>query len=576
MNRYLYFIEKIRGYRPSYLFPDLLAGLTIAVVLIPQAMSYAMMAGLPPVYGLYAAALPPIIGALWGRSSLLATGPVAMVSLLVFTSLVPYAKPGTPEYISYAIALALMVGVIQLLMGVFKLGFLMRFVSHPVIVGFTNAAAIIIAATQVKHLLGIEVKASEFVFQMFANTAGNLGDTNFYTLGIGILAFIIIMGGRKIHNLFPGALVAAVVTTFMVYFFKLENMGVKIVGLMPSGLPLPKIPAIDLETGARLFGAAIVIAIIGFMEAMAITKSVSAKVKEKVDTDQELLGQGLSNIVGSLFQAYPVSGSFSRTAVNLQVGGKTAFSSVFSGLFVILAILFLTSSFHYLPKTALAAIVISAVIGLAQHSHFVRLFKTSRSDGSVAVITLVFAFLTKPDYAIFIGIVMSLILFLWESMKPRITVLTRHPRAEIFEDAGATGNPVCPQILYLRPDFSIYFANAEYIRENIMAMAKERKNGLKYVLIDMEAVSSIDATGMDELKALLEETNTLNIGLYIANVKLAVREILQKTGFTNLLEQTHCLNSKGESITLLFNKIDHDYCKNVCPHTVFWECETVK
>lgn len=576
MRKIFPFIEWIRDYKKENFIPDFIAGLTIAVVLIPQSMSYALIAGIPPVYGLYAAAIPPIIAALWGRSSLLATGPVAMVSLLVFTSLVPFAKPGTPEFIAMAIQLALMVGLIQLLMGIFKMGFLMRFVSHPVIIGFTNAAAIIIASTQIQHLLGIKIKGSEFIFQMFADISRNIADTNLYTLGLGFLAFCIILGGKKIHENFPGAMAASILTTLLVYFAGLERFGVKTIGGVPSGLPMPSLTLLDFEITGRLIGPALVIAIIGFMEALAITRVVSGKIKEKVDVNQELIGQGAANLIGSFFQSYPVSGSFSRTAVNLQIKGKTALSNVLSGVIVIITLLFLTSTFYYLPKATLAAIVMSAAIGLVKHRQFMKLYKSSRHDGIIAVVTFSLCFITKPDYAIFIGIAISLIIFLWISMSPRVVILTRNPKTEIFENAEVAHLTTCPQMLYLRPDFSIYFANAEYIREHILDIANEKRAGLKFILLDMEAVNTIDTTGVDEMKALIDELTKLGVGLYLVNIKEPVFRVLENSNLMNLLDRKCCLKSKGESITTLFNLLDQGYCKNVCPHTVFWECETVK
>lgn len=576
MEKIFPFIYWIRDYKKENFIPDFIAGLTIAVVLIPQSMSYALIAGIPPVYGLYAAAIPPIIASLWGRSSLLATGPVAMVSLLVFTSLIPFVKPGTPEFISMAIQLALMVGLIQLLMGIFKMGFLMRFVSHPVIIGFTNAAAIIISATQIQHLLGIKIKGSEFIFQMFADISRNIANTNLYTLGLGVLAFGIILGGKKIHDNFPGAMAASIITTLFVYFAGLEKFGVETIGKIPSGLPSPSLTLLDFEITGRLIGPALVIAIVGFMEALAITKMVSGRIKEKVDINQELIGQGAANLIGSFFQSYPVSGSFSRTAVNLQINGKTALSNVLSGVIVIITLLFLTSTFYYLPKATLAAIVMSAAIGLVKHRQFIKLYKSSRYDGIIAAVTFSLCFITKPDYAIFIGIALSLIIFLWISMSPRVVILTRNPKTEIFENAEAAHLPICPQMLYLRPDFSIYFANAEYIREHILEIANEKKDGLKFILLDMEAVNTVDTTGMDEIKALIHELTKLGIGLYLVNIKEPVFRILEGSNLMHLLNRNCCLKSKGESITTLFNMLDQGYCKNTCPHTVFWECETVK
>ncbi|MCX8026309.1 MAG: sulfate permease [Thermodesulfovibrionales bacterium] len=610
MNHLFPFIDWIKTYDKRWLLRDLLAGITVAVVLVPQSMSYAMIAGLPPIYGLYAASIPSIIAALWGSSRLLSTGPVAIVSLLTFASILPYAKPGTPEFVAMAINLAAIVGTFQFLMGVFKMGFIMRFVSHPVIVGFTNAGAIIIATTQLKHLFGIDVKDSEFILPVFVDLFNHIVYTNPYTLGIGLISLAIILGGKKISKHFPGAMVAALLAILGGYFFRIEQYGVNIVGHMPSGFPsfslpfsghtevfvekditgvIARIPTfISVETSFRLIGPGIVIAIVGFMEAMAITKSISEKTKEHVNINQELIGQGMANIVGSFFQSFCVSGSFSRSAVNLQAGAKTALSGVISGFLVILTLLFFTSTFTYLPKATLAAIVISAVVGLIKESQFVRLFKTNRNDGIIAIATFTFALITKPDYAMFIGITLSLLIFLWESMNPRIVILTRDPRSEIFVNAEMKNLPTCPQILYLMPDFSIYFANAEYFKEHVLNIVKDLKErmqekgakhdefALKFVLLDMEMVNKIDATGIDELKDLVSELRAMGIEVYLANVKSPVKKVLEGAGMFNHLKQKKCYVSKADAITRLFNQLDYNYCKAKCPYSVFWECETVK
>ena len=598
MQRYLPFIGWLKDYRKENLVRDLLAGITVSVVLIPQSMSYAMIAGLPPIYGLYAACIPPIVAALLGKSSQLATGPVAIVSLLTFSSVLPYAKPGTPEFIAMAINLAAIVGTFQILMGVFKLGFIMRFVSHPVIIGFTNAGAIIIAATQMKHLLGIQVKDSEFIFPILVDIAKNIIQTNPYTLAIGVLSLAIIFIGSRMHKGFPGAMIAAIITILISYFFNIDHYGVSIIGAMPAGLPSFSLPFMEylgpltkettsdlphllttltnLESIFRLIGPGIIIAVVGFVEAMAIAKSISERTKEPVDLNQELIGQGAANLVGAYFKSYPVSGSFSRSAVNLQAGGRTALSNVFSGLLVLLTLLFFTATFYYLPKATLAAIVISAVIGLVRHEQFLKLYKTNKSDGIVAMVTFAFAFLTKPDYAIFIGITLSLLLFLWESMSPRMIVLTRDPRSEIFVNAEKKNLPTCPQILYIMPDFSIYFANAEFFREHVLDKVRKYSNGLKCVLLDLEMVNKIDATGIDELKEMINVLNKMGIGLYISNVKGPVDEVLENAKVKDMLKQDKWYVSKADAITRLFNQIDYDYCRDKCPNVVFWECETVK
>jgi SulP family sulfate permease len=554
---------------------DLVAGLTVAVVLVPQSMAYAMLAGLPPVIGLYASALAPAVAALWGSSPQLQTGPVAIVSLLVFTSLMSIAQPESPEFIKLAAVLALLVGVFQLLLGVFRLGFIMNFVSHAVVIGFSNAAAIIIASTQVPHLLGITVEKHEFVFKNFLEIAQHIHETHPYTALIGFLATAFIILSRRIHPLFPGALIAVVVSTLTAYYLKLEERGVKVVGDIPSGLPSPSLPTVDADILEELVGKAIVIAIIGFMEAYAIAKTMAAQTKFKLDVDQELVGQGLANIVNSVFRGYPVSGSFSRSAVNFLAGAKTGLSSVFTSLFIILTLFFFAPLLYNLPRAVLAAVVIVAVLGIVKPKAFLDLYRTSPQDGIVATVTFAFSFIMKPDYAIFIGIVLSLILFLWRSMYPRIVVLTRDPQTKTFVNSDLFNLPVCPQILFIRPDASLYFANAEHIIEAIDENVR-RRGSVKFLVIDGESINHIDATAIDVLKEYVEELERRGVRLYFVNLKTPVRQALSRAGVMDLLGEERILSSKGQAVSRLFGLIDHNYCRKECGFAVFEECYGVK
>ena len=576
VERIFPFLKWVRGYNGETAVRDLLAGLTVAVVLVPQSMAYAMLAGLPPVIGLYASALAPAIAALWGSSPQLQTGPVAIVSLLVFTSLTPLAEPESEKFVQLAALLALLVGIFQLALGVLKLGFVMNFVSHAVVIGFSNAAAIIIASTQVPHLLGIEIEKHEFVFKNFIEIAKNLGDTHLYTAVIGFAATAFILLSRRIHPLFPGALIVVIVSTLATYYLNLHEKGVKIVGEIPSGLPKPSLPDIDLDIVDQLMGQAIVIAIIGFMEAYAIAKTMASQTKHKLDVDQELVGQGLANLVNAFFRGYPVSGSFSRSAVNFLAGAKTGMSSVFTSLFVIFTLFFFAPLLYNLPKAALAAVVIVAVLGIVKPKAFVELYKTNPQDGAVAGITFISAFLMKPDYAIFIGIVLSLILFLWRSMHPRIVILSRDPKTRTFVNADLFNIPECPQILFIRPDASLYFANVEHIMEELNHHIAKHKASLRCLVIDAESINHVDATAVDVLKEFIEEKEKEGLRIYFVNLKTPVRASLERAGIFRMIGEDRVLPSKGVAIKKLFGAIDHDFCKRECPVAVFDECYELK
>ena len=341
-TRLLPFLSWLKGYGFAAFRGDLLAGITVAVVLIPQSMAYAMLAGLPPVYGLYAAVVPPLIAALWGSLRQLATGPIAILSLLVLTTLSTMAEPGSEEFIQLAFLLAFMVGVLYLLIGLFNLGLIMSFISHSAVKGFTSAAALIIVSTQLPHLVGLTVERHEYILPTLIGIIKGLLTLHVPTFAVGLVSFILIYGLKRVKETIPAGLIALVLTTSAVYIFDLHKFGIAIVGKSPSGLPGFHIPLFDFRTMSALFGSAVVIAFVSFAETYSVSKAIASKTKQKVSVDQEFVGQGLANLLGSFFQSYPVSGSFSRTALNYAAGSRTGLSSVVSALMVALALLFLT------------------------------------------------------------------------------------------------------------------------------------------------------------------------------------------------------------------------------------------
>jgi len=371
MNRFFPFLRWLKGYDRKTFTSDLMAGLTVAVVLVPQSMAYALIAGLPPVYGLYAASIPVIVAALFGSSAQLATGPVAIVAFLTFVSLTSYAKPGEEKFIELAILMAFLVGIIQLLIGIFRLGFLVNFVSHSVIIGFTNAAAIIIISTQIPAILGIKVEQKELIFQNIYEIAKAIPQTNLYTLIVGVVSIALIVGLRKINKNFPSALLTVALFTTLSYLLAFESYGIRVVGDIPRGLPLPSLPSIDLNLLDRILGKAFIVALVGFMEAYAIAKFIASQTKQKIDVNQELIGQGLANLVGSFFKSFPVSGSFSRSAVNFQAGAKTGMANIISASFVLATIFFVAPLLYYLPRAVLSAVVITAVVNSLLHLFFI-------------------------------------------------------------------------------------------------------------------------------------------------------------------------------------------------------------
>jgi SulP family sulfate permease len=582
LSRFLPFIAWRRAYSADALRGDLLAGVTVAVVLIPQAMAYAMLAGLPPVYGLYAGAITPMIAGLWGSLRQLATGPIAIMSLLVLTTLTPFAEPGSEAFIRLAVLLSLLVGTVYLLVGVFRMGQVMTFISHSAVRGFTAAAALIIISTQLPNFLGIAVSRHEFILPMLVEIIRALPQFHWPTALIGIFSFTVIYGLKHFQPHAPAALLALVLTSLAIWLFELHESGIAIIGRIPGGLPGFELPMLDFAIVSSLIGPAVVIALVSFAETYAVGKAIASETKQKLDVDQEFIGQGVANLVGSLFHCYPVSGSFSRTAINYAAGARSGIASVITSLLVIVSLLYLTPLFTFIPTAALAALVISAVLILFHPKQVFVLWKQNRNDGIVAVSVFALSLLTKPDYALLIGVMISLIFFLWKTMHPRIVRETRDPEREVFLNADQFRKPSCPQILHLRSDNVIYFANAEYTVNHILKRVNEVETPLKFVLLDFQAISFIDMTGIEELRSLKEELEGQGIRLALMAIHRPVMETFESSGFIDELEascyfeKTWDNEHRGDAIARLFRDIDHEYCREVCPYYLFEECHTVK
>lgn len=540
-NKFFPFVSWLKDYDKKSLGKDFVAGLTVAVVLIPQVMAYAILAGLPPVYGLYAAFLGTAVAALWGSSKHLSSGPVALVSFLTLTALVPLANPESPEFIALAIMLALIIGAIQLLMGVFKLGFIMNFISHSVIAGFTTAAAIIIASTQIPNIFGFSVVKHDVVFLNFYEILLTIPKTHLLTLIIGLCSIIIIIFLKKrISKAFPAGLIVMVTGIVLSYALDFEGRNVAVIGEITARISLPSIPAVSFGDFINLLPSALIIAIIGFLEAYAISKSIASKTKQKINVNQELIGQGLANLASSFFKGYPIAGSFSRTAVNFSAGAVTGISSVFVSIFVLITILFLTPLLYFLPKAILSAIVIAALVDLIEFSKFRETFKLSGTDGLVITVTFLFAFILQPDDAIFIGILVSLILFLRKTITADVFELVFVMEEERFKRLEEdTKIKDFPSVLILRIDMSVFFANATNIAEQIRGFVAKKGPELESLVINFSGVNYIDVSGCEVLNELFEEFAAKGIRVHSMYRKEQVREILRKAGVQDRLNLLH-------------------------------------
>jgi SulP family sulfate permease len=514
---------------------DLIAGATVAMVLVPQSMAYAQLAGMPPYYGLYAAFLPVIVGALWGSSRQLATGPVAMVSLLTGSMLAAIAAPGTGEFIALAIALALMVGVIEIALGMLRLGAFINFLSHPVIVGFTNAAAIIIALSQLDKLLGIPADRSGSFLADVGVLLSRLGETRPLTLLMGVAAFAMMWLLRKYAPRLPGVLLAVAATTVVSWLVGFEMAGGAVVGAIPVGLPDPTVPRLSAETALMLVPTAFVIALVGYMEAISIARAMATTTRQRVDPNQELIGQGLANVSGAFFQSFPVSGSFSRSAVNLAAGAVTGMSSVFTGLIVLVTLLALTPLLYHLPQSVLAAIIMMAVVGLVNFAAIGHVWKAHRHDGLAAVVTFGATLFFAPhlDTGILLGAGLAVVLYLYRTMRPRVVVLGRHADGTL-RDAALHGLRTSHYVIAIRFDGSLYFANVPYFEDAVLEQVA-RHPGARHVLIVGDGINELDASGEELVRNLVQRLRESGVTLVFSGLKHQVIQVMERTGLVELV-----------------------------------------
>ena len=579
-NKFFPFLDWIHELKdPKILRADMVAGLTVALVLIPQSMAYATLAGLPEVYGLYIAFVPVFVAALWGSSRQLGTGPVAVVSTMTATMLTPVVIPmlGTEYtqeeflalYIPTAMFLTLLVGLFQFSLGLFRLGAIVNFLSHPVIVGFTNAAALFIGLTQVSKIFGVEMPggaSDHFLTVRILGVIENLGDTHFETLLMGIAAFAIMIGLKRFAPKVPGVLVAVVATTVVSYAIDFEAMGGKVVGTIPEGLPGFALPAFNLEAFSHLFISAIIIAMVGFMEAISIAKAMAAKSKDRIDPNQELIGQGLGNIFGSFFQSYPASGSFSRSAVNFNAGAKTGFSSVVTAIIVVITLLFLTPLLYHLPKATLAAVVIMAVFGLINFKAVKHIWIANKHDGVAAMVTFVATIGSAPklDHGILIGAVLAVVLYLYRSMQPRVAVLGRYKDGTLRDIEINKDIPTDENIVAVRFDGSLYFANVSYF-EDAMLKAVADYPDAKYLLVVGDAINQIDASGEEVLHHLVERLHDNGITVVFSGLKRQILQVMLATKLFDVIGEQNIFANEDYALDEIYKRLELDAAGSVCP-----------
>ncbi len=552
---------------------DMIAGITGAVIVLPQGVAFATIAGLPPEYGLYTAMVTPIIAALFGSSYHLVSGPTTAISIVIFAAVSHHATPGTPEFISIALTLTFLAGVYQFAFGLARLGSLVNFVSHTVIIGFTAGAAILIVTSQMKHILGISVPQGESFVHTWMHIGNGIGDTNFYLLLIAIATLLTALAIKKWLPKIPNLLIGMVVGSVIAYVLKDTAEGIKLIGEIPGRLPPLSSPDFSLETMKALAPEAFAVALLGLIEAVSISRAVATKSSQRINSNQEFIGQGVSNMFGSFFSSYAGSGSFTRSGINYEAGAKTPMSAIFAAVFLLLILLLVAPLTAYLPVAAMGGVILLVAYNLIDTHHIKDILKNSKSEAAILIVTFMSTLFLELEFAIYMGVLLSLVFFLQRTSTPEIPTLAINTEnitnKRSFININKKPLKQCPQLKIIRIDMSIYFGSINHIQDRISHIAENER--IYHIMIDASRINFIDLAGAE---ALVSENSILKRhggGLYFVGLKSSVYEFVAKSCFVKKIGPDHFYDSKKSAIKGIYKKLDKETCAT-CQALVFREC----
>ena len=532
---------------PANLKADAIAGLIGGLVVLPQGVAYATLAGLPPEYGLYTAMIPAIFAALWGSSWHMVSGPTNALSLVVFSALAPLAVPGSPPYVTLALTLTLMMGAAQLAMGLARLGALVNFISHTVIVGFTAGAGLLIIASQLRHFFGIPVDAGASFFATLTQVGRAFPALDPAVTMTGLVTLVAAIASKRLVPRFPYMIVAMIVGSLFGYLLiRATGASIPVVGRLPSALPLPSLPSFDPESWRKLAPAALALTVLGLTEAVSISRAIALKSGQRIDGNQEFIGQGLSNFAGSFFSAYPSSGSFNRSGVNFEAGARTPLAAVAAALVLVIVLLVVGPLVAWLPLTVMAALLFVVAWGLIDVAEMRRVFRANRGDAVVLVVTFVSTLTLQLEFAIFVGVLASLLVYLHRTTHPRVVRLAPDPLTGRFVPASAAAPPG-PEVAILRIDGSLFFGAVEHVRDEIEAARRERPDA-RHVLLVATAVNFVDVAGAELLAQVAREIRDANGALYVSGLKPEVREVLERAGVLDAIGRERLFESRDEAL----------------------------
>lgn len=541
--------EWLRGYGRGTLAADLSAGLTVGAVLIPQGMAYALVAGLPPVHGLYASVFPILAYLLIGRSRQLALGPVAIVSLLTAAGLEPLARGDVGTHVTLAATLAVMVGVLMAGMGIARLGFVVNFLSHPVLSGFTSAAALIIAASQLRHFVGMDLVRSEYVHEVLLDAARRVDETHLLTLAFGTAAFVLLMVLRRWRAGLPWALLVVIAATVLVTAFDLETHGIKIVGDIPRSLPGARVPPLDADRLQELMPLSVTIALVALVESLAMVKYFASRNRYRVGANQEFVALGAANVTAGLFQGYPVAGSFSRTAVNAATGARTPVAALITAAVIAVTLVVAAPMFRPLPKAVLASVVFMAAAGLFDLAEARRLWRVKRSDFGLLVLAFTATLALGIERGIVVAVVASLVVVLRQTTRPHTAVLGRIPGTANFRNVERSPGAITTEgVVVVRIDAPLYFANADYVRDELRRVEAAAGGDLRVLVLDASSVNDLDSSADHVLREIADEYAERGVELYLACVKGVVLDVMRRSGLYDRLGADRIFLSTDEAV----------------------------
>ena len=559
---------------PETVKADFIAGLTGAVIVLPQGVAFATIAGLPPEYGLYTAMVTPIIAALFGSSYHLVSGPTTAISIVVFSAISHHATPGTPEFLSLALTLTFLAGVYQLAFGLARLGSLVNFVSHTVVIGFTAGAAILIATSQLKHITGIFVPKGESFLHTWADMFTGISDFNIYLMVIAVATLATALLAKKFVPKAPNLLLGMIVGSLIALVFKDNTDGIKLVGEIPAQLPPISSPDFSIATIKMLAPEAFAVALLGLIEAVSISRAVANKSNQRIDSNQEFIGQGMSNIFGSFMSSYAGSGSFTRSGINYEAGAKTPLSAIFAAVALMGIVLLIAPLTAYLPIAAMGGVILLVAYNLIDFHHITQVLRFSKSESSILLTTFFATLFLELEFAIYLGVLLSLVLFLAKTSTPGIPTLALDTSSDGSSRKliNIAKKPLkqCPQLKIIRVDMSIYFGSINHIQKRIARISDIEK--INHILIVASGINFIDLAGAE---ALVSENNRLKKvggGLYFVGLKASVYEFAARSCFIKHIGGDHFFDTKGQAIAAIYKRLDRDIC-NDCNALVFKECQ---